>query len=39
MLVVNSKNSELKNIVTLATGGTIAGTGKKVRLPIIQLEI
>jgi L-asparaginase len=28
MLVVNSKKSELKNIVILATGGTIAGTGK-----------
>ncbi len=28
MLLVNSKNSELKNIVILATGGTIAGTGE-----------
>jgi len=28
MLLINSKNSELKNIVILATGGTIAGTGE-----------
>ncbi|MCE5220667.1 MAG: asparaginase [Clostridium sp.] len=28
MLLLDSKNSELKNIVILATGGTIAGTGE-----------
>lgn len=28
MLLVNSKNPKLKNIVILATGGTIAGTGE-----------
>lgn len=29
MIEINSKNSELKNIVILATGGTIAGTGEE----------
>lgn len=29
MILTNTKNSELKNIVILATGGTIAGTGEE----------
>ncbi|WP_297427650.1 asparaginase [Clostridium sp.] len=29
MIEINSKNSKLKNIVILATGGTIAGTGEE----------
>ena len=29
MLLINTKNLELKNIVILATGGTIAGTGEE----------
>lgn len=29
MIQINPKNSELKNIIILATGGTIAGTGEE----------